>query len=152
MTENPIENRRKIKVEVLSYYSLHDIPECIVCGRIDITKLEIDHIEDGGNKHREQLNNHGGYAFYRWLKINGFPEGYQTLCRSCNEDKSFITGTRKGVSGRKGFSVLKYDADGKLIAKYKSLREAARINKINHQNISYAIRSKKNNYVWKLEK
>ncbi len=55
--------RRDVKITVLSYYSLNDVPECVVCGCLDITKLEIDHIEDGGNAHRKQLNNHGGYAF-----------------------------------------------------------------------------------------
>jgi len=155
MAESLKEKKIKTKVEVLSYYSLHSIPECKICGRTELIKLEIDHIKDGGNKHREQLNNHGGYAFYRWLQINGYPSGYQTLCRQCNEHKSFLTGTRKGKAGRRGYEILQYDKNNNLINSYNSLREAARENNLLHQTISYAIKNKSNNkaygYVWKLK-
>ena len=147
--------RRNVKIAVLSYYSLNDVPECVVCGCLDITKLEIDHIEDGGNAHRKQLNNHGGYAFYCWLQKMNYPSGYQTLCRQCNEDKSFLTGTRKNRAGRKGKEIVQYDKNNNLINIYSSLREAARKNNLLHQTISYAIRNKSNNeaygYVWKLK-
>ena len=155
MTESLKEKKIKTKVEVLSHYSLHSIPECKICGGTELTKLEIDHIEDGGNKHREQLNNHGGYAFYRWLQKMDYPEGYQTLCRQCNENKSFLTGTRKNKAGRKGKEIVQYDRNNNLVNSYSSLREAARKNNLLHQTISYAIRNKSNNeaygYVWKLK-
>ncbi len=149
------EKRKNVKIVVLSYYSPNSVPECCFCGCLELSKLGIDHICDGGNEHRKQLNNHGGYAFYRWLQNNGYPDGYQTLCKSCNDVKSFLTGTRKGRAGRKGNGVLQYDKNDNLINSYKSLREAARDNDLLHQTISYAIRNKSNNeaygYVWKLK-
>ncbi len=84
-----------------------------------------------------------------------YPNGYQTLCRQCNEDKSFLTGTRKNRAGRKGKEIIQYDKNNNLINIYSSLREAARKNNLLHQTISYAIRNKSNNeaygYVWKLK-
>jgi hypothetical protein len=72
------ERHHRIKIEVITHYS----PElkCIKCGYSDIRALTIDHINGGGQRHREQLSfNH----FYSWLKSQNYPEGYQVLCMNC---------------------------------------------------------------------
>lgn len=78
----------KLKAQTMSNYSKGQ-PECARCGITDIDVLTIDHINGGGNKHRKQLGfgNGCGLAFYRWLRQNSFPEGYQVLCFNCNMKK-----------------------------------------------------------------
>jgi len=59
---------------------------CPGCG--STTRLCIDHIGGNGKQHRAELGIKGGsIPMYRWLIRNGFPEGYQTLCHSCNTSK-----------------------------------------------------------------
>ena len=77
--------RQKIKIEVLTYYG-KGICACIQCGFNDIKALTIDHIERNGAEHRRRLNK-AGYKFYLWLRKQGFPEGYQTLCMNCQFTK-----------------------------------------------------------------
>jgi hypothetical protein len=47
-----------------------------------------------GSAHREKLFGRGAepYGMHRWLRDDGFPEGFQILCLSCNESKG--TGER----------------------------------------------------------
>src|ERR1019366_316178 len=52
------------------------------CTVIDPDMLSIDHIDDSGAKHilpgtKKRLS---GNAMYSWLKTQGYPEGFQTLC------------------------------------------------------------------------
>ena len=64
--------------------------QCACCGEDNERFLEIDHIDNGGNRHRKQLKSANGgrhYSFYRWLRENGYPAGYQTLCSNCNIGK-----------------------------------------------------------------
>ncbi len=77
--------RDKIKDEVLSHYSNSDYPVCIKCGFDDIRALSIDHINEDGSEQRKHLSaaKHGGARFYKWLKNNNYPDGYQTLCMNC---------------------------------------------------------------------
>lgn len=53
---------------------------CQCCGVRD--QPTIDHVDGDGKAHRETIT-----SFYRWLVDNGFPEGFQTLCRPCNCSK-----------------------------------------------------------------
>lgn len=71
----------RIKREVLSYYG-GGVLSCMWCSFGDIRALSIDHIKGGGTQHKKSL---GGYKshLYDWLKQQGFPEGYQTLCMNC---------------------------------------------------------------------
>jgi hypothetical protein len=74
-----------LRVAVFGHYG----QACACCGSSD--DLTIDHINGGGQAHRDQLANggrggHGG-QFCRWLIKNGFPEGFQALCRPCNASK-----------------------------------------------------------------
>jgi len=52
---------------------------CACCGTTE--RPTIDHISGGGSRF-------GGVQFYRWLVASGLPEGFQTLCLSCNASKS----------------------------------------------------------------
>lgn len=56
--------------------------KCRCCGvTYDLT---IDHINGDGKRHRQEI---GSKNLYRWLVQNGFPDGFQTLCRICNSSK-----------------------------------------------------------------
>lgn len=72
---------RKVKQEVFSAYG----GRCQCCGEEELTFLAIDHIDGGGNKHREEeFKGFGGAHFYRWLRRQGYPPGYRVLCHNCN--------------------------------------------------------------------
>jgi hypothetical protein len=72
------EYRDKIRKEIISYYG----GKCSCCGETEIVFLVIDHINGGGCKERK-IRGHGS-QFYRWLKKENFPSGYQVLCHNCN--------------------------------------------------------------------
>lgn len=73
---------RKLKIEVLNHYS-NNLLKCACCDESILEFLSIDHINGGGNKHFKELNKIG-VNFYKWLKNNSFPIGYQVLCMNCN--------------------------------------------------------------------
>ena len=61
--------------------------KCVCCNESTPEFLSIDHINGGGNKHRQSLGKNGtkGGSFYLWLRRNNFPkEGFQLLCHNCN--------------------------------------------------------------------
>lgn len=67
---------------------------CGCCGEADSTFLSIDHINNDGAQHRRELeseNVSSGESFYRWLRRQDWPKGYQTLCFNCNHGR-FING------------------------------------------------------------
>lgn len=58
---------------------------CECCGESHDAFLTIDHIHGNGTRHRnENTGGKGGESFYRWLKKEGFPDGYRVLCFNCN--------------------------------------------------------------------
>ncbi len=57
---------------------------CACCKEDRPVFLTIDHIEGGGNQHRKTIKTKTGNSFYRWLRQNGYPEGYRVLCWNCN--------------------------------------------------------------------
>ena len=71
---------RRLKLEVLSHYGG---ARCVCCGEIGLAFLSIDHVLGNGAEHRRALGL-TGFKFYRWLKQQGFPAGYQVLCMGCN--------------------------------------------------------------------
>jgi hypothetical protein len=80
------ESLRKVRREVFEHYGL----SCAHCGETRFNALCIDHINGGGNAHRRELFGRlrgTSYSFYRWLKSQGFPPGFQTLCLTCNLEK-----------------------------------------------------------------
>jgi hypothetical protein len=74
--------RIKIKTEVITHYGNGEC-SCVRCGFSDIRALTIDHINGNGKEHRSNNKYVNGNHVYEWLKKNGFPEGYQTLCMNC---------------------------------------------------------------------
>lgn len=86
----------KLRLLVFGHYS--PFLMCVRCGCSDMRVLCIDHIEGGGNAHRRAiLKRRGGIPFYRWLKQNGYPSGFQVLCLNCNWIKAVERGERGHV-------------------------------------------------------
>jgi hypothetical protein len=70
--------------------------QCARCPENDPDVLTIDHIHDNGAAHRKELKNHGGSTMCTWLIKNGFPPGYQILCRNCNWRKYIRSKSSEG--------------------------------------------------------
>jgi hypothetical protein len=90
----------ELKTQVLAHYG----KVCKCCGCDDFDYLTVDHIDGNGGEHRVELfgnNKAAGRVFYLWLIRNGFPDGYQTLCKSCNYSKGKTPQCRKD-HGREG--------------------------------------------------
>jgi hypothetical protein len=54
--------------------------------------LSIDHIDNNGHSHRQELGGGGGSLFYQWLINNDFPTGFQVLCMNCQFGKKHNNG------------------------------------------------------------
>lgn len=76
--------RTSAKSEVLRHYGT----SCECCGEDDVRFLTIDHRDGNGRRHRAEIGRRTGPSFYRWLKAQGFPEGYAVLCFNCNCGRS----------------------------------------------------------------
>jgi len=75
--------QQKLKREILTYYGNGRLA-CAKCGFANMRALSIDHVNGEGKKQREEIHRSGGGAnFYRWLKKENYPDGYQTLCMNC---------------------------------------------------------------------
>lgn len=77
---------KRLKLDVVNHYS-NGKNVCACCGEAGIAFLSIDHTNGGGRKHRFSLfkkGDYGGTRFYRWLRANGYPQGFQVLCYNCN--------------------------------------------------------------------
>ena len=72
---------RKLRIEVLTYYGNGRLA-CIKCGFEDERTLSVDHIV--ARKHHPEQGGSTGTSLYRWLRSQGYPLGYQTLCMNCN--------------------------------------------------------------------
>lgn len=90
------ENIEKHREHSLSYYyRLQDQAimayggyTCACCGETERLFLTLDHINNDGSAFRKSHNFlHHGARFYKWLKANGYPPGYQVLCSNCNHGK-----------------------------------------------------------------
>ena len=77
----------KLKIQAFNNYGG---PSCRCCGETIIQFLTIDHIDGGGSRHRKSINATAGVDFYRWLRTNGYPKGYQVLCFNCNCAKGYF--------------------------------------------------------------
>lgn len=65
---------------------------CTCCGEDEDAFLVLDHVDGGGRKHRETINEEHphkatGQAFYRWCRDNDYPPIVQVLCANCNTAK-----------------------------------------------------------------
>ena len=81
-----------LKRETIDKYSPSMM--CQRCGFDDIRALSIDHIDNNGSTHRRNIGVLGGNAFYRWLKKQGYPQGYQVLCMNCQMIKQIEQNVR----------------------------------------------------------
>jgi transcription initiation factor TFIIIB Brf1 subunit/transcription initiation factor TFIIB len=97
-----LENKRlyaiSVKEEVLTHYGNGTL-KCVKCGCVDLRTLSIDHINGGGCKHRKDKRIAYSTSFYEWLKKQGYPSGFQTLCMNCqfikrSENKEYPIKTR----------------------------------------------------------
>lgn len=90
--EHPESQRRtarrmyqRVRQQVFDHYGR----SCACCGATE--RLSIDHIDSNGGEHRKEVRglSQGGSSInmYRWLIRNGFPDGFQILCLSCNQSK-----------------------------------------------------------------
>jgi hypothetical protein len=82
--------RRETRLETLGAYG----GACACCGETEEAFLQIDHIDGGGNQHRQAIRPSSdtgragaGVYMYRWLKDRGYPTGFQILCANCNMAK-----------------------------------------------------------------
>lgn len=89
----------KFKLATLQRYS-STIPTCAVCGEKDILVLCLDHINGAGEAQRKELNVIGGVSFYRKLKNQGYPDGFQVLCANCNLRKEMVKTRRQNEHTR----------------------------------------------------
>jgi hypothetical protein len=83
--------RDQLRDQVLDHYGR--VCACPGCGATE--DLTIDHVNGDGRAHRAGLfgehDSSGGAdseRMYCWLIRNGFPDGFQVLCRSCNARKA----------------------------------------------------------------
>jgi hypothetical protein len=81
----------RLKAAVFDHYGR----ACACCGAMD--RLTVDHVNGDGAEHRAEIG--GGWAIYRWLINNGFPDGFQILCRPCNVSKKRGTHCRLSHPG-----------------------------------------------------
>jgi len=74
--------RTKAFHEVLAHYGA----SCACCGSVEF--LCIDHVDGDGKRHRKEiLKSNNAAHFHAWLKAQGWPPGFQTLCTRCNVSK-----------------------------------------------------------------
>jgi len=97
-----VRQHERLKREVLQHYS----PElkCVRCGFTDLRALTIDHINGHGTEHKRKLGiSRSGSHFYRWLRTNNYPQGFQVLCMNCQfikrveNDEDFRRGRDKSA-------------------------------------------------------
>jgi len=74
---------QEVKLQALEHYAKDGRIQCACCGCPFHEYLELDHIDGGGNKHRNTIGSH----LARWLRKNNYPDGYQILCTICNRSK-----------------------------------------------------------------
>lgn len=75
---------QKLRIKALTYYGGVP-PECRCCKEKYIEFLSLDHINGGGNKHREKIKR----SIWFWLQSKNYPKGFQVLCHNCNSAKAF---------------------------------------------------------------
>jgi hypothetical protein len=73
------ELRWKFRLEAIKAYG----GKCVCCGEQTPEFLTIDHVNGGGNKHREEVG--GSKQLYKILSKKGWPKNeYRLLCYNCN--------------------------------------------------------------------
>ncbi len=92
-----------IRDAVFAHYGI----ACACCGSDG--QLTIDHVVGDGKEHRASMEtkDQGSLTFYRWLISNGFPAGFQVLCRPCNSSK-----------GRRAHCTLSHPESGRQLTTF----------------------------------
>jgi hypothetical protein len=90
-------NRRyawKERVQAIQHYG----GRCACCGESELRFLVLDHVDEDGALQRKQMRGAGGWRFYRWLRLNQYPDSFtlQILCANCNMAKTFFGGCPHG--------------------------------------------------------
>ena len=75
-------HRKRLRNEVLGEYG----SKCVCCGETEKGFLTIDHIEQKRPGEPKRLASGGALLLSR-LKRDGYPDGFQVLCRNCNWGK-----------------------------------------------------------------
>lgn len=74
------------RLKALQHYSGREIPVCQCCQENLIEFLTFDHVNGGGNKHRQTI---GSKDLVHWLTKEGYPPGFRVLCQNCNSSLGF---------------------------------------------------------------
>jgi len=99
--------RRAIEMKAL-VFGAYGGYVCACCGETEKKFLSIDHINNDGAEFRRRIGGKrtaAGYHTYRWLVLNGFPEGFQVLCMNCNHGKRMNKGVCPHRSGCNDYPV-----------------------------------------------
>lgn len=78
----------QLRVEVLKHYG-GDPPKCACCGEARIEFLSMDHENNDGAQHRQEIKASGARTIYSWIKKHGYPVGFRVLCHNCNLSRGF---------------------------------------------------------------
>lgn len=74
-------NEQKLKIQILMHYGKNGKLQCCWpnCSITDTDMLTLDHINDDGAEHRRAL---GKRSLLYWIRNQGFPKIFQTLCHN----------------------------------------------------------------------
>ena len=72
----------ELKLDALSHYGKNGKLQCCWpdCDIIDVDMLSLDHINDDGARTRKTQGT--GEKLYLFVRKNGYPDGFQTLCHN----------------------------------------------------------------------
>lgn len=70
--------------------------ECRCCGNHNHRVLQLDHVNNDGKQHRQELKTLKGITIWRWAVQNGFPLTLQLLCANCHHIKTRYGGCIAG--------------------------------------------------------
>lgn len=89
--------KKRLKIDVFSHYCPNGIIKCANLFQlhkeeiIDLDILTIDHINGDGYMDKDKNGRRcGGVIFYRKLKKQNYPSGYQVLCGNCQMKKKVL--------------------------------------------------------------
>lgn len=78
--------RRGIRKEVIEGYG----GKCTCCGEANLGFLSLDHVNNDGKAHREEVGAAIQTVF--WARKNGYPNNLTVLCYNCNLGRQFNGG------------------------------------------------------------
>lgn len=74
--------RERLRKEAVEAYG----GKCVCCGESEYKFLELDHVNNDGNIHRQ--SGLLSVGLYKWLKDNDYPPSLQILCGNCHRAKT----------------------------------------------------------------